>query len=111
MAGVASPMLRRTRSGASRFLIGLVAGGAAAGLLLSLPAYLIGTVLHDAVPMRARIVILAVLLAILAIADLTRRTPHVWRQVPQDLVWKLPPGSLGVAWGFDLGLLFTTQKT
>ncbi|MCP9954256.1 hypothetical protein [Actinomadura madurae] len=38
------------------------------------------------------------------------RTPHAWRQVPQVLVHRLRPGFLGVVWGFDLGLLVTTQK-
>jgi hypothetical protein len=31
--------------------------------------------------------------------------------VPQRLVRVLPPGRLGLVWGFDLSLLFTTQKT
>ena len=110
MAGVASPMLRRTRSGGARFLVGLLGGGIAAGLLLSVPAYLIGTVIQSLVPTRQRIIVLAGILAILAIADLLRRTPYLQRQVPQGFIWKLPPGFLGVAWGFDLGLLFTTQK-
>jgi hypothetical protein len=111
MAGVASPMLRRTRSAGSRFLVGLVVGGVAAGIILSVPAYLVGTIVHEFVPERWRLVVLAGLLAGLGVADLLRRTPHVWRQVPQRLVWTLPPGTLGLAWGFDLGLLFTTQKT
>lgn len=38
------------------------------------------------------------------------RTPQVSRQVPESLIGQLRPGGLGLAWGFDLGLLFTTQK-
>ena len=111
MAGVAGPMLRRSRSSGTRFLLGLAAGGAAAGVLLSLPAFLVGSALDAVAPERVRLLVLAGLLAALAAADLLHRTPHLMRQVPERLVWKLPPGSLGLAWGFDIGLLFTTQKT
>jgi hypothetical protein len=111
MAGVASPMLRRSRSGAARFLGGLTAGGAVGGLLLSLPVFVVGTLLHSVLSLRERIVLLAVACVLLGVADLSRRTPHVQRQVPERLIGKVPPGLLGLAWGFDLGLLFTTQKT
>jgi hypothetical protein len=111
MAGVAGPMLRRTRSGGTRFLLGLATGGAAAGILLSLPVFLVGSAVDAVAPARVRLLALAALLAGLAVADLLHRTPHLTRQVPERLVWKLPPGSLGLAWGFDIGLLFTTQKT
>jgi hypothetical protein len=104
-------MWRRTRRAGSRFLLGLLVGGVAAGVLLSVPAYLVGSGLHAILPERWRIVFLAAVLAVLGGADLLRRTPHVWRQVPQRFIWKLPPGHLGLAWGFDMGLLFTTQKT
>ena len=111
MAGVASPMLRRTPSGGRRFLLGLLVGGIAAGILLSVPAYLIGIAVVSIVPIKERLAILAAILAILAIADLIRRTPHVLRQVPEGFIWNLPPGFLGIVWGFDLGLLVTTRKT
>ena len=111
MAGVAGPMLRRSRSAAARFLTGLAVGGVAAGLLLAVPTYLLGAVARGVLPEHARLVALAAICALLATADLALRTPHVWRQVPQRLQDVLPPGSLGAAWGFDLGLLFTTQKT
>lgn len=109
MAGVAGPMLRHTASSGVRFLAGLTAGGIAAGAVLAVPAYLLATAAQE-VPEPARFWLLAGVCAALAVADLANRTPHVWRQVPQPLVHRLPPGSLGVAWGFDLGLLFTTQK-
>lgn len=111
MAGVASPMLRRTASGGMRFLLGLLVGGIAAGLVLSVPLYLFGTAVDSIAPLRERLMILALILALLAAADLARRTPHVSRQVPERFIWTLPPGFLGVVWGFDLGLLFTTRKT
>ena len=111
MAGVAGPMMRRTRAGAARFLAGLTVGGIAGGLVLSLPVYLLGSALTSVMPLTGRVLLLAAICAVLAWADLRHRTPHVWRQVPQGLVRTLPPGSLGVVWGFDLGLLFTTQKT
>jgi hypothetical protein len=110
MAGVASPMLRSSRARGVRFLAGLAIGGAAGGMLLALPVYLLGTLAgHLPLPMRAGSLALAC--AGLGVADLLGRTPHVWRQVPQSLVRTLEPGALGLAWGFDLGLLFTTQKT
>ena len=111
MAGVAGPMLRRSRPAAVRFLTGLAIGGVAAGLLLAVPTYLLGAMARGVLPEQARLVALAVICGLFALADLASRTPHVWRQVPQRLQDVLPPGALGAAWGFDLGLLVTTQKT
>ncbi|MQA86076.1 MAG: hypothetical protein GEV03_15960 [Streptosporangiales bacterium] len=110
MAGVAGPMLRRTAGAGMRFLTGLTVGGVAAGLILAAPAYLLASAVEAAIPMQARLWLLSGVCALLAIADLANRTPHVSRQVPQPLIHRLQPGPLGVAWGFDLGLLFTTQK-
>jgi hypothetical protein len=112
MTGVAGPILRnaRTRARGVRFLIGLAIGGAAGGAVLAVPVYLLGLLLAP-LPVWVRLTLLAAVCALLAVADFAQRTPHVWRQVPQGLVNKLPSGSLGLVWGFDLGLLFTTQKT
>jgi len=112
MAGVAGPMLagaRRARAGA-RFLAGLTVGSAAGGLVLALAVYLLGR-LAGTLPAPVRWAVLAAACVALAGADLAGRTPHPWRQVPQSLVRTLPPGTLGLTWGFDLGLLVTTQKT
>lgn len=111
MAGVAGPMLQRSRAAGARFLAGLVVGGASAGLILAVPVYLIGQLAGRYLSESVRIWLLVVLTLAFAVADLTGRTPHVWRQVPQRLVRSLPPGILGLVWGFDLGLLVTTQKT
>lgn len=110
MAGVAGPMIRTRRGAGARLLVGLLVGEIAAGLLLSLPAFLLGEGLRAVLGLQARLWLLAAVCLLFGIADLANRTPHLWRQVPQDLVDKLPPGSLGLVWGFDLGLLFTTQK-
>jgi hypothetical protein len=110
MAGVAGPMFRNARRSGWRFLAGLLAGGMMAGMLLALPVYLFGTI-SGALPFTARLFGFVVLCVGFGLADLLLRTPHVWRQVPQSLVRSLRPGTLGVVWGFDLGLLFTTQKT
>ena len=110
MAGVAGPMLRHARARGIRFLAGLLAGGVAAGLILALPVFLIGSVAAN-LPETARLLVLAAICLALGLTDLFQRTPQVWRQVPQALIRTLSPGPLGVAWGFDLGLLFTTQKT
>jgi hypothetical protein len=111
MAGVAGPMRTRDRAGAARFLVGLAAGGVAAGLVLAVPVYLVGHVAGRVLPDSARVGLLVAVAVALGAADLLGRTPHVWRQVPQKLVRELPPGTLGLTWGFDLGLLVTTQKT
>jgi hypothetical protein len=110
MAGVAGPMLRRSPAHGARFLGGLAAGGAAGGAVLAVPVYLIGRLLGP-LPLSVRVFGLVLVGLVLAVADLRQRTPHVWRQVPQSLWSRLSPGSLGLTWGFDLGLLFTTQKT
>jgi Na+/citrate or Na+/malate symporter len=111
MAGVAGPMLQERRWHAVRFLVALAVGGVAAGLVLAVPMYLVGSALHHVLPRPGRVALLAAVVVVFAVADLLNRTPHVSRQVPQRLVRELPPGVLGLVWGFDLGLLFTTQKT
>lgn len=110
MAGVTSPMLRERPSDGVRLLIGLMAGGIAAALMVSMVAYVVGTVAQALAPTQGRLLLLAGVCAMFGTADLLNRTPHVWRQVPQRLVRVLAPGRLGTVWGFDIGLLFTTQK-
>jgi hypothetical protein len=110
MAGVAGPMLRHSRESGIRFLTGLAVGGVAAGVMLAVPAYVLGGVARSVLPEPARLWAVAVACALFGAADLMNRTPHARRQVPQHLVQRLRPGTLGVAWGFDLGLLVTTQK-
>jgi hypothetical protein len=111
MAGVAGPMLQRDKAQGSRFLLGLLTGGLTASAGLAVLVFAAGTPISNLVPERYRAVLAAFLIAGFGIADLAGRTPHVWRQVPQQLVRTLPPGRLGLVWGFDLSLLFTTQKT
>ncbi|MFC5823576.1 hypothetical protein [Nonomuraea insulae] len=104
-------MLTRDRPRGTRFLAGLLAGGAVASGLLGLPAYLAGTALAALAPLPVREIAAGLAIAALGVADMADRTPHVWRQVPQSLVRTLPPGRLGLVWGFDLSLLVTTQKS
>ena len=110
MAGVASPMMDRSKAEGTRFLAGLLAGGVAGATILALPVYLLGRAL-GLLPGWASLAGAVVVLVLLGLADLRQRTPHVWRQVPQTLWHRLTPGWLGTVWGFDLALLFTTQKT
>ncbi len=110
MAGVAGPMLHSRRGAGARLLAGLLVGEILGGLLLALPAFLLGEGLRAALGLQARLWLVAAVCLFFGVADLADRTPHVWRQVPQDLIGKLSPGSLGLVWGLDLGLLFTTQK-
>jgi hypothetical protein len=110
MAGVAGPMLRSSRGAGARLLAGLLAGELAAGTLLAVPAFLLGEGLRAALPQSARLWAVAAVCVLFGVADLAGRTPRVQRQVPESLIWRLRPGTLGLAWGFDLGLLFSTQK-
>ncbi len=110
MAGVASPMLRSSRPEGVRFLTGLTVGNVIGAVMLALPVYLVGMLVR-VLPRPASLVVFVAACAVLGLADLKRRTPHVWRQVPQSLWHRLSPGWLGIAWGIDLGLLVTTQKT
>jgi hypothetical protein len=111
MAGVAGPMLKRSRPQGIRFLFGLLIGGAVASTLLAGLLFGVGTVTQWLIPRHGLLVLAAAVLLLLGAADLADRTPHVWRQVPQRYVRLLPPGRLGTVWGFDLALLFTTQKS
>jgi hypothetical protein len=110
MAGVAGPMLRSRRGAGVSFLLGLAAGQLAAGAILVLLAYSAGDATRAVLPLWARLWLLVAACVLFGAADLANRTPHPWRQVPQRLIYRLRPGPLGVAWGFDLGLLVTTQK-
>ncbi|MBE1561952.1 hypothetical protein [Nonomuraea africana] len=103
-------MLRRDRAHGVRFLVGLAVGGTLAGAVLAVLAYLVGSAVQAILPMTVRLWLLALASAAFGLADLANRTPHVWRQVPQRFVHRLTPGVLGLVWGFDLGLLVTTQK-
>jgi hypothetical protein len=103
-------MMDRARGEGTRFLAGLLVGGVAGAALLALPVYLLGRVLGP-LPGGVSLAAAVVVFMVLGVADLRQRTPHVWRQVPQTLWHRLTPGWLGVVWGFDLALLFTTQKT
>lgn len=111
MAGVAGPMLRRDRLQGTRFLTGLLAGGFAATLLLAAVLFGLGRLLERGLSPHVRLVVVVVTLVVLGVADIANRTPHIWRQVPQAYVRSIPSGRLGLVWGFDLSLLFTTQKS
>lgn len=111
MAGVAGPMAARDRYAAARFLSGLTAGELLGSVVVAVVIMAIGSSLAVAVPLAARIAVAGLVVIALGLADLGNRTPEMWRQVPQRLIHVLPPGRLGLAWGFDLGLLFTTKKT
>jgi hypothetical protein len=112
MVGVSNPIMRRDRRAGWRFVAGFGVGLVVAAGLLAGPLLLVSAAVRP-VPQPVRAVVLLVLVALLAIADLLNRTPHVWRQVPQRLARDLDhqPGRLGLIWAIDLGLLVTTQKT
>lgn len=110
MAGVAGPLWRWNHSAVLRFLIALLTGELIAGVT-------VGVVLREAgrwlgsSGSPGRGVALGLLLVLLGIADYGGRTPCIRRQVPQRRVNEINPVVLGMAWGLDLGLLFTTRKS
>ena len=110
MAGVARPIIRKQTFAAVRFLAGFAFGALAAALVLGVCAVVVGTLLQALLPIGFRVMIVGGFCAALGAADLLNRTPHMWRQVPQEFARTLPMGFLGLTWGFDIGLLFTTQK-
>ncbi|MFJ8544423.1 hypothetical protein ACIRFH_20790 [Streptomyces sp. NPDC093586] len=89
----------------------LAVGEVIAAGLMSLAVYVLGQGVALVADTSWRRTITAVALVVFGVADLANRTPHIWRQVPQEHVRTMPPGMLGLTWGFDLGLLFTTQKS
>lgn len=111
MAGVAGPMLRRSRPQGTRFLLGLLTGGVLASALLAPVLFGLGVVLERVLSPTPRYFAGGVALTALGVLDVANRTPHVWRQVPQALVRTMSPWRLGAVWGFDLSMLFTTQKS
>jgi hypothetical protein len=111
MAGVAGPMLGRSKAQGARFLTGLLIGGLTASSFVAALVYLLGTLASMLMPRSVREVVTAVVVLALGVADMLNRTPHVWRQVPQAFVRSMRPGRLGLVWGFDLALLVTTQKS
>jgi hypothetical protein len=110
MAGVAGPMLRRSKPQGTRFLLGLLAGEIAGSALLASALFGLGSLLAILIPLQGRVWLTAVAILVFGLLDMINRTPHIWRQVPQRFVRSIPPGRLGLVWGFDLALLFTTQK-
>jgi hypothetical protein len=103
-------MWRRDPADAVRFFVGLLAGMLASGMVLALLTNTVGRLVHLSVGHDVRMLMLAAVILVFAGADLANRTPHIWRQVPQSLIWRLKSGTRGLVWGFDLGLLVTTQK-
>jgi len=59
MAGVAGPMLHSKRDAGARLLTGLLVGEIVGGLLLALPAFLLGEGLHAALGLQARLWLVA----------------------------------------------------
>jgi hypothetical protein len=111
MVGVLSPLYRRSPVEGRRFVAGYVVGVLAAATTLSVLAYVAGAGMEQVVPDRARQVLLAAVLAGLGLLDLAGRTPFLMRQVPQRYAMGMSAGWRGLAWGADLALLVTTQKT
>lgn len=115
MAGVAGPMTQMGAAGrksTAQFLIGLLVGELVTALLISIFLGGVAASLQLLLPSPSlRLAIIAVAGIGFGVADLLDRTPHIWRQVPQDYVHTLSPGIRGLIWGADLGLLVTTQKT
>jgi hypothetical protein len=94
-----------------QYLLGLLVGELAAGLLLTLLLYPVGTLVAIALPSAGRRLLLIAILTLLGTLDLLGRTPHLERQTPQRLAAQLSPGPLGLLYGLDIGFVVTTQKS
>jgi len=111
MVGVSGPLFAESAAQGRRFMIGLTLGSLAGGVILATAAAVVGIGLaRTGLPLGARLVMLIGVALILGLADLANRTPQWFRQVPQRLVRELSPGTLGVVYGVDLGLIVTTKK-
>lgn len=111
MVGVSGPMFAESVANGRRFMLGLTVGSFAGAVVLASAAAVVGVGLaRTGLPLGARQAMLIGVALILGLADLTNRTPQWFRQVPQRLVRELSPGVLGVVYGVDLGLIFTTKK-
>lgn len=93
-----------------QILLGLWVGGMVSSMLMASVAFGLGSLLSWVLPTIVRQIVVALFLVGFAVADVINKTPHIWRQVPVGYLHTMPPGRLGVVWGFDLSLLFTTQK-
>ena len=108
MVGVASPLYRVP--GAVRFYAAFAVGLLVAAAVLSM-ALVPANLAFAIAPESWRTCGFLVLVLILAILDLRKRTPHLKRQVPQRFgLQGLPMGALGFVYGADVGLLVTTIK-
>lgn len=111
MVGVSGPMFAESAAQGRRFMIGLTLGSLVGSVLLATAAAVAGIGLaHTGLPLGARQAMLIGVALLLGLADLANRTPQWFRQVPQRLVRELSPGTLGVVYGIDLGLIVTTKK-
>lgn len=110
MVGVSGPLLAESARDATRFLLALVIAGVAGSAVLALVGVALSMALLAGLQLGVRMMCLAAWAVLLGVADLSNRTPQLFRQVPQRLVRELRPGMLGAVWGFDLGLIVTTKK-
>lgn len=111
MVGVSGPMHTFRRSAGRRFLTGLTVGSALGGVALSTVATGTGLAFQRiGIHADVKVAIVGTVAAVLGMADWSGHTPQWFRQVPQRFIHQLPPGTLGVVWGLDLGLVFTTKK-
>jgi len=111
MAGVTGPALRRDAAGGMRLLAGYLAGAALATVVLVSVLTLVGQLTQAVLPAALRLAIAVGGMLLLGVLDVLGRTPHLRRQTPQQLHSALSGGVLGFAWGFDIGLVFTTIRT
>lgn len=111
MAGVASPLLKESKVLGLRFILGYTVGTAIATLLWLLVLLVAGEA-ASLIPNNVAAGVAWVSVALLGALDLLNRTPQVGRQTPQLLMNTVSDhGWRGLLYGFDIGLLFTTQKT
>lgn len=111
MVGVSAPLRHEAPTKCLRLLIGLGIGLLAASGVLAAAATSAIAAATRITGSTVNVSIAAAAIGILGLLDMADRTPHTWRQVPQlNLTGEFPALRVGLVWGFDLGLVFTTQK-
>ncbi len=110
MVGVTSPLMLTVPSRGRRLMAGFVAGHLCGAIILTAVLYLVGSIIVALANASVRLAAFGAIMVALGLADVAGRTPSLRRQTPQSLVRALPPFSLGLAWGFDIGLSVTTIR-
>lgn len=109
MAGVLSPLSRVSAKRSISFLVSYAVGSAVAAVMMAVPLILVSNWLSAEVSVSVRVAVAVGFGALLLLADVLGHTPSSRRQTPQSLARTLGTAPLGLVYGLDVGLIYTTQ--